>query len=93
MKKQKIYVIFSHLAEDTEYVILLASADVNSILAKWTELGIVDNHSMTFGTPLTAEIIKSEGLLDSPYMDDGRRYIIDFSTWQCPKTRKYMLYW
>lgn len=88
MKMQKVYVIFSHFAEDTQYEVLLASADVNSILAKWTELGIVDNHSMTFGTPLTVEIIKSKGLLDSPYMDDGRRYIIDSFDLAVPQNKE-----
>ena len=44
MKKQKVFVIFSHLAYDTEYEILLATTDAAKVLEKWIELGLNDDN-------------------------------------------------
>lgn len=87
MKKQKVFVVFSHLVDDTEYEILLASTDAAKVLEKWTELGITEDYNRWHDSPLTAELIESEGI-DSPFMEDNRRYVIDSFDVEIPASKQ-----
>lgn len=88
MKKQKVFVIFSHLADDTEYEILLASTDAAKVLEEWTELGITEDYNSWHDSPLTAELIESKGMFDSPFMEDNRRYVIDSFDVEIPECKE-----
>ena len=88
MKKQKVFVLFSHLADDMEYEILLASTDVGKILKKWTEFGTADDFNFCHGSPLTAELIEFRGYLDSTYQEDNRRYVIDSFEVEIPESKE-----
>lgn len=87
MKKQKVFVLFSHLADDMEYEILLASTDAGKILEKWTEFVTADD-DFWHDSPLTAELIESRGCLDSTYQEDNRRYVIDSFEVEIPESKE-----
>lgn len=88
MKKQKIYVLFSHGQEDTEYKIHMATTEAKEILNKWNELGLVEIYNDFHDIPLTHEILQHKNILDTPYMDDNRRYVLDTFDIEVPKNKE-----
>ena len=55
---------------------------------KWNELGLVEIYNDIRDTPLTPEILQYVNMLDTPYMDENRRYVLDSFDREVPKKKE-----
>lgn len=72
MKKQKVFILFSHHSEETDYEIWSATTDVEAVLSKCSELDLKDIYDEENDSELTAELIQKSKYIDFGSIDDHR---------------------
>ena len=55
---------------------------------KWNELDLVEIYNDFHDIPLTHGILQHENMLDTPYMDDNRRYVLDSFNIEVPRNKE-----
>lgn len=78
MKKQKVYILFSHLSEEAEYEIWVASSNVETILNKCVELDLKDIYDDEHNQELDSELIQNSKQIDFGFIDDNRFVLKSF---------------
>ena len=78
MKKQKVFILFSHHSEETVYEIWSATTDVEAVLSKCSELDLKDIYDEENDSELTAELIQNSKKIDFGFVDDSRFVLNSF---------------
>lgn len=78
MKKQKVYILFSHHSEETDYEIWSVTTDVEAVLTKCSELDLKDIYDEENDSELTAELIQNSKQIDFGFIDDNRFVLKSF---------------
>ena len=78
MKKQKVFILFSHHSEETDYEIWSATTDVVAVLSKCSELDLKDIYDEENDSELSAELIQNSNKIDFGFVDDSRFVLNSF---------------
>lgn len=78
MKKQKVFILFSHHSEETDYEIWSATTNVEAVLSKCSELDLKDIYDEENDSELTAELIQNSKKIDFGFVDDSRFVLNSF---------------
>lgn len=78
MKKQKVFILFSHHLEETDYEIWSATTDIEAVLSKCSELDLKDIYDEENNSELTAELIQNSKKIDFGFVDDSRFVLNSF---------------
>ena len=77
MKKERVYVLFSNLREETDYHIICCTSDVEDVLNECEECFLTSDYEYEHGEDLTTEIIESKKNIDFGYDDEGVRCVLN----------------
>lgn len=78
MKKQKVFILFSHHSEETDYEIWSATSDVEAVLSKCSELDLKEIYDVENDSELTAELIQNSKKIDFGFVDESRFVLNSF---------------
>ena len=78
MKKQKVFILFSHHSEETVYEIWSATTDVEAVLSKCSELDLKDIYDEENDSELTTELVQNSKKIDFGFIDNNRFVLNSF---------------
>lgn len=78
MKKQKVFVLFSHPSQEAEYEIWCMSSDIETVLNKCIDLDLKDIYDEENDQVLDSGLIQKSKRIDFGFIDDNRFVLKSF---------------
>ena len=72
-----IYILYSHCKDDAEVSVIMATTDINQMLATCKECMLDIDYEEIFGEELTLDGIQRQEFIDFGYDDDDVRCVLE----------------